>query len=54
METDDVIRRFLRIQPIGRMVTVEEVGALSVFLAGDYAAAITGQGLNIDGGAMQP
>jgi NAD(P)-dependent dehydrogenase (short-subunit alcohol dehydrogenase family) len=38
-------------QPIGRLVTVEEV-ASAVMLCVDNAA-ITGQGLNIDGGAVQ-
>ncbi len=51
---DEVIRKFLRIQPLGRMVTTEEVGALAVYLASDAGAPITGQGINIDGGAMQP
>ena len=51
---DEVIKKFLRIQPLGRMVTTEEVGALAVYLASDAGAPITGQGINIDGGAMQP
>ena len=37
---------------MGRMVTPEEVAALVVFLASNQAAAITGQGLNIDGGTV--
>ncbi len=51
---EEVIKKFLRIQPLGRMITTEEVGALAVYLASDAGAPITGQGLNIDGGAMQP
>ncbi|MGA7396000.1 MAG: SDR family NAD(P)-dependent oxidoreductase [Solirubrobacterales bacterium] len=54
LTTDEVIKKFLRIQPLGRMVTTEEVGALAAYLASDAGAPITGQGLNIDGGAMQP
>jgi NAD(P)-dependent dehydrogenase (short-subunit alcohol dehydrogenase family) len=50
---DEVIKRFLRIQPLGRMVTVDEVGALVSFLCSDAAAPITGQAINIDGGAHQ-
>jgi 3-hydroxybutyrate dehydrogenase len=50
---DEAAERFLRIQPIGRMVSVEEVGALVAFLCSDAAAAITGQAINIDGGAWQ-
>ena len=37
-------------QPNGRMVTVEEIGALAVFLAGDLARSITGVAIPIDGG----
>lgn len=54
LTVDEVIKKFLRIQPLGRMVTTEEVGALAVYLSSDAGAPITGQGLNIDGGAMQP
>jgi NAD(P)-dependent dehydrogenase (short-subunit alcohol dehydrogenase family) len=50
---DEVIRKFLRNQPLGRMVTTAEVGALAGFLCSDAAAAITGQALNIDGGSYQ-
>jgi NAD(P)-dependent dehydrogenase (short-subunit alcohol dehydrogenase family) len=38
-------------QPIGRLVTVEEVAA-AVMLCVDNAA-INGQGINVDGGAVQ-
>src|SRR5262249_39643253 len=50
---EEIVRRFLRTQPIGRMVTPEEVGALVVYLASDAAAPVTGQALNIDGGSYQ-
>jgi NAD(P)-dependent dehydrogenase (short-subunit alcohol dehydrogenase family) len=40
-----------RRQPIGRLVTVEEV-ADAVMLCVE-SAAITGQGINVDGGAVQ-
>ncbi|MFG2043657.1 SDR family NAD(P)-dependent oxidoreductase [Dactylosporangium sp. NPDC048998] len=50
---DEAVRRFLRGQPIGRMVEPAEVAALVAFLCGDAAAAITGQALNIDGGSLQ-
>ena len=38
-------------QPIGRLVTVEEVAA-AVMLCVDNAA-VNGQGINVDGGAVQ-
>jgi NAD(P)-dependent dehydrogenase (short-subunit alcohol dehydrogenase family) len=50
---DEAIKKFLRMQPLGRMVTIEEVGALAAFLCGEAAAPITGQAYNIDGGALQ-
>jgi 3-hydroxybutyrate dehydrogenase len=37
-------------QPNKRFATVEELGALAVFLAGDAAASITGAALPVDGG----
>lgn len=37
-------------QPTKRFVTVEEIGALAVFLCTDAAASITGAALPIDGG----
>jgi NAD(P)-dependent dehydrogenase (short-subunit alcohol dehydrogenase family) len=37
-------------QPNKRFATVEELGALSVFLASDAAGSITGIALPVDGG----
>jgi 3-hydroxybutyrate dehydrogenase len=37
-------------QPNKRFAAVEELGALSVFLASDAAASITGTALPVDGG----
>jgi 3-hydroxybutyrate dehydrogenase len=37
-------------QPLKRFATVEEIGALAAFLAGDAAASITGAALPVDGG----
>jgi NAD(P)-dependent dehydrogenase (short-subunit alcohol dehydrogenase family) len=39
--------------PLGRLLEPDEVAAAVVFLASDAAAAITGQALVIDGGAIQ-
>ena len=48
---DQVIRDVLLAQqPNKRFATVEEIGALAVFLAGDAAASITGIALPVDGG----
>jgi 3-hydroxybutyrate dehydrogenase len=41
-------------QPNKRFATVEEFGALSVFLASDAAASITGIALPVDGGWTRP
>jgi 3-hydroxybutyrate dehydrogenase len=50
---EEVVAKFLRNQPLGRMVTTAEVGALAAFLCSDAAAPITGQAVNIDGGSYQ-
>src|SRR5215831_3524339 len=48
---EQVVREVLLAQqPNKRFVTVEELGALSVFLASDAAASITGAALPVDGG----
>lgn len=48
---DAVIRDvFLKNQPTRRFATVEEMGALTVFLCSDHAISITGTALPIDGG----
>ena len=49
--TDEAREILANMQPIGRLVTVEEV-ASAVMLCVDNAA-INGQGLNIDGGSVQ-
>jgi len=48
---DAVIRDvFLKNQPTKRFATVEEMGALAVFLCSDSAASINGTALPVDGG----
>ena len=37
--------------PLGRFITPQEVARLALFLASDAGAGITGQAINIDGGA---
>jgi NAD(P)-dependent dehydrogenase (short-subunit alcohol dehydrogenase family) len=48
---EDAREILANMQPIGRLVTVEEVAA-TVMLCVDNAA-ITGQGINVDGGSVQ-
>jgi 3-hydroxybutyrate dehydrogenase len=43
-------RYYRRRTPLRRMVEAEEIAEAALFLAGDGAAAITGQALNVDGG----
>src|SRR6516225_5457840 len=51
IQREQVIRDVLLAQqPNKRFATVEELGALSVFLASDAAASITGTALPVDGG----
>lgn len=48
---EQVIRDvLLKAQPTRRFVTVEEIGALAVFLATDFAQSITGAALPVEGG----
>jgi 3-hydroxybutyrate dehydrogenase len=48
---DQVIRDVLLAnQPNKRFATVEEIGALAVFLAGDGGASMTGAAIPVDGG----
>jgi enoyl-[acyl-carrier protein] reductase I len=47
---DELMERVASRAPARRLVTIEEVGAASVFLASPYAAAMTGETLYIDGG----
>lgn len=47
---DELMSKVSARAPARRLVTVEEVGAACVFLASDYAAAMTGETLYVDGG----
>jgi 3-hydroxybutyrate dehydrogenase len=49
---EEARRRLEEMSPQKRMVTVEEVAALAVYLCGDEARGITGQALNVDGGTL--
>ena len=47
---DELMSKVSARAPARRLVTIEEVGAACVFLACDYAAAMTGETLYVDGG----
>jgi 3-hydroxybutyrate dehydrogenase len=48
---EEVVRDvMLSAQPTKQFVTVEQIGALAVFLASDSAAQITGASISVDGG----
>ena len=45
------LREFLNTVLQGRAQTADEVAAAALFLCSDQASAITGQAVNVDGGA---
>jgi NAD(P)-dependent dehydrogenase (short-subunit alcohol dehydrogenase family) len=47
---NEVIKKFTSKVPMGRLATVEDVVAVTTFLASDQAAYLTGQAINITGG----
>ena len=47
-----MLARFAGTSPQQRLILPEEIASLAVFLAGDAGAGITGQSINIDGGAV--
>jgi NAD(P)-dependent dehydrogenase (short-subunit alcohol dehydrogenase family) len=49
---DEMLDGFLSRIPIGRMMKPDEVADLVVYLASPAAAAMTGQGITLDGGLM--
>jgi NAD(P)-dependent dehydrogenase (short-subunit alcohol dehydrogenase family) len=53
IDEEAAIGLFLRNQPMGRVIEPTEVAALVAYLCSDAAAAISGQGLGIDGGELQ-
>ncbi len=46
----EMLKHYQARAPLGRSCTMEELGAMGVFLASDGAASITGQTLYVDGG----
>ena len=52
-KTPQEARAYLEaMSPQNRLMESEEVAALTVYLAGDIAKGITGQGINVDGGGV--
>jgi NAD(P)-dependent dehydrogenase (short-subunit alcohol dehydrogenase family) len=51
LSTEQARATLERMQPIGRLITVEEVARVVTMLVAD-SGAITGQGINVDGGAV--
>jgi len=51
--TDAAVTDFLRGQPLGRLITPDEVAGLVGYLCSDLGDAITGQALHVDGGMYQ-
>jgi len=51
-EAADARRIIEAMNPQKRLIQPEEVAAVALMLAGDLAAGITGQAINVDGGAV--
>ena len=49
---EDVLRLFAQRSPQNRLIAPEEVAALALMLASERAGGITGQAINVDGGAV--
>ena len=53
MSTSDARAALEKTNPQNRLITPEEVAAVVVMLVGEDARGITGQAINVDGGAIQ-
>lgn len=51
-QMEDVLKLFKSTSPQNRLIAPEEVAELAVMLASDLAKGITGQAINVDGGAV--
>ena len=52
MSPDEVKAHFERIIPLGRLCEIEDVAKMALYLACDDSSYITGQALNVSGGAV--
>lgn len=50
-DPDAALQRIAALQPLGRMASSQEIGRVCLFLCSEAASFITGQGLQVDGGA---
>ena len=50
-DPDAALQRIAALQPLGRMAAPQEIGRVCLFLATDDSSFITGQGIEVDGGA---
>lgn len=50
--TPEALERFACTSPLQRLMTTDEVANVAVLLAGPLGEAITGQAINVDGGAV--
>lgn len=50
-DPEAALARIAALQPLGRMAAPEEIGTVCLFLATEDSSFITGQGLEVDGGA---
>jgi NAD(P)-dependent dehydrogenase (short-subunit alcohol dehydrogenase family) len=47
---EEIVKEFIKGNPQGRLVTVDEVADTVLWLSGDRAASVNGQAIAIDGG----
>jgi NAD(P)-dependent dehydrogenase (short-subunit alcohol dehydrogenase family) len=50
MSRDEIVAKFTAKVPLGRLAQVEDIAALTLFLASPGADYMTGQAVNITGG----
>ncbi len=50
-DPEAALERIAALQPLGRMADIEEMGKTCLFLATEDSSFITGQGIEVDGGA---
>jgi NAD(P)-dependent dehydrogenase (short-subunit alcohol dehydrogenase family) len=51
MSAEEVVSEYISLTPLGRLEEPEDVANVVLFLASDLAAFITGEAVNVSGGA---